>query len=150
MRGQDGGVDVHWAGESPKACKIDQTAVGLGANLWLFSLGTTAIAGYAAWHFRQHSVPVRRPSPAVHDIEETTRGAFSSNDEYALINKDLDEDDGDSGFSSHHGRSGSVTSYNTSYNTHPDNPIPSTRCSPSILDHKSSASECLVDTVHNN
>ncbi|KAG0640273.1 hypothetical protein HOY80DRAFT_1042243 [Tuber brumale] len=78
----------------------------------LFWPGTTAIAGY--------SVPVRRPSPAGHDIEEATKDAFSSNDEYALINKDLDEDDGDNRFSSHHGRSGSVTSYDA----HPGNPIP--------------------------
>ncbi|CUS06806.1 unnamed protein product [Tuber aestivum] len=68
-------------------------------------------------------LPIRRPSPAGHNIEETTKDAFSSNDECALINKDLDEHDGDSGFSSHHGRSGSVTSYDTSYDAHPDNPI---------------------------
>jgi len=68
-------------------------------------------------------LPIRRPSPAGHNIEETTKDAFSSNDEYALINKGLDEDDGDSRFSSYHGRSGSVTSHNTSYDAHPDNPI---------------------------
>ncbi|PUU75198.1 hypothetical protein B9Z19DRAFT_1067610 [Tuber borchii] len=67
--------------------------------------------------------PLRRSSLAGHNIEETTKDAFSSNDEYALINKNPDEDDGDSGFSSHLRRGGSVTSYDTSYDAHPDNPI---------------------------
>ncbi|KAG0126296.1 hypothetical protein HOY82DRAFT_672698, partial [Tuber indicum] len=79
-----------------------------------------AIAGYATWYFRQHSIPVQSLSPAGHDIEETTKDAFSSNDEYALISKDLGEDDSDNRFSSHHRRSGSVTSYDA----HPSNPIP--------------------------
>jgi len=102
-----------------KAPAVDLVAVGLGVILWLFWL-RAAIAGYAAWYFCQRSVPIRRPSLAGHDIEETTKDALSSNDEYALINKDLDEDDGDSRFSSHHGRSGSVASYDA----HPGNPIP--------------------------
>ncbi|CUS15688.1 unnamed protein product [Tuber aestivum] len=91
---------------------MDQAAVGPGAILWLFWPGTTAIAGY--------SIPVRRPSPAGHDIEETTKDAFSSNDKYALVNRDLGGDDGDRRFSSRHGRSGSVTSYDA----HHGNPIP--------------------------
>jgi hypothetical protein len=113
-------------GEDPKACKMNQAAVGLGVILWFFWLGTTGIAGYAAWYFRQHSVsPFEDLSPAGHDIEETTKDAFSSNDEYAPINRDRDEDDGDSRFSpSHHERSGSVTSYDTGYDAHPGNPVP--------------------------
>ncbi|KAG0138791.1 hypothetical protein HOY82DRAFT_595317 [Tuber indicum] len=57
-----------------------------------------------------------------HDIEETTKAAFSSNDEYALIHKDRGEGDGGTGFSSHHRRSGSLSS--TGYDAHPGNSIP--------------------------
>ncbi|KAG0633302.1 hypothetical protein HOY80DRAFT_1141522 [Tuber brumale] len=64
-----------------KAPIVDLVAVGLGVILWIFWLGATAVVGYAAWYFRQHSVSIRRPSPAGHDIEETTKNAFSSNDE---------------------------------------------------------------------
>jgi len=39
-------------GEDPKACKMNQAAVGLGEILWFFWFGTTAVAGYAAWYFR--------------------------------------------------------------------------------------------------
>ena len=128
-----------------KAPEVDLVAIGLSLILWytpplshptchsfpssvfssltwyrLFWLGTAAIAGYAAWYFHQHSVPIRRPSPAGHDIWETTKDAFGSKDGCVLINKDLDEHDGHSRFSSHRGSSGSVTSYDA----HPGNPIP--------------------------
>ncbi|KAG0640761.1 hypothetical protein HOY80DRAFT_957217, partial [Tuber brumale] len=87
-----------------KAPVVDLVAVGIHA----FWLGTITVAGYA---------------PGRHNIEETAKDAFSSNDECALINRDLDEDGGDNRFS-YHGRGGSVTSYDTSSDAHPDNPIP--------------------------
>ncbi|KAG0123169.1 hypothetical protein HOY82DRAFT_619578 [Tuber indicum] len=59
---------------------MDPAAFALPVTLGLFWPGTTSIAGYR--------VPVPRPSLAEHDIEETTEDTFSSNYEYALINKD--------------------------------------------------------------
>ncbi|KAG0636801.1 hypothetical protein HOY80DRAFT_975846 [Tuber brumale] len=120
-------VRVHVSGHfntASRGPKVESARSGFSSRLTrcdsvLFWL-RAAIAGSAAWYFRQRSVPIRRPSLAGHDLEETTKDALSSNDEYALINNDLDEDDGDSRFSSHHGRSGSVASYDA----HPGNPIP--------------------------
>lgn len=52
--------------------------------LWLT---TTGIAGWAAFYFSKNSVsPFEDLSTPSHDITETTKDAFSSNDEYALIN----------------------------------------------------------------
>jgi len=111
-------------GEAVKACNMNRTAVGLAVVLWFLWLATCGIAGYAAWYFRQHSCsPFDDFTPSAHEIEQTTKDAFSSNnDEYALINKDNDDDDRYSHRT--HGRSGSVTSYGESYDAHPGNPVP--------------------------
>lgn len=150
-------------GETEKACTMNKTAVGLGVIMWyvypaptilhalittntrtypltkshrFLWLGTTAIAGYAAWYFRQHSIsPFEDLTQPSHDIQETTKDAFSPNDEYALINKNRDIDDEEDGShydgamhggrpgstASHgHGRSGSVASYDA----HPGKQVP--------------------------
>ena len=52
--------------------------------LWL---ATTGIAGYAAWYYSKNSVsPFDDLVAPSHEIQETTKDAFSSNDEYAPIN----------------------------------------------------------------
>ncbi|KAI5790291.1 hypothetical protein EDC01DRAFT_121926 [Geopyxis carbonaria] len=112
---KQGGCAVFKAGtgEAEKACQMNKSAIGLGVFMWFLWLGTTAIAGYAAWYYSKHSVsPFEDLSTPSHDIQETTKDAFSSNDEYSLINKngqrthDYDEDDTDL----EHGRSASVAS----------------------------------------
>lgn len=129
-------------GEAEKACTMNKTAVGLGVIMWFLWLGTTAIAGYAAWYFRQHSCsPFEDLTDPSHDIQETTKDAFSSNDEYALINKNREEDEEDgqshrpisaydntshrpiSASNSSHNRTSSIGSYD-GYEAHPGNPVP--------------------------
>jgi len=114
-------------GEAVRACKMNRAAVGLGVILWFLWLGTTGIAGYAAWYFHLHSVsPYDDLTPSRQDIEETTKDAFSSTDEYALINKGREEreDEDDHSSHHHHGRNGSVASYDGGYDAHPGNPVP--------------------------
>lgn len=121
---------------------MNQTAVGLGVIMWYVPrphhayafhchhlnqipliplhrflwLGTTAIAGYAAFYFRAHSVSPFEdlPSPS-HDIQETTKDAFSSNDEYALIDKSRDIEEEHDDEMHHHPRSGSIASYDSAH-----------------------------------
>ena len=53
--------------------------------LWL---ATTGIAGYASWYYKQHTIsPFDDLATPSHEIQETTKDAFSSNDEYAPINR---------------------------------------------------------------
>lgn len=80
--------------------------------LWL---GTTAIAGYAAFYFRAHSVSPFEdlPNPS-NDIQETTKDAFS-NDEYALIDKSRDIEEEHDDEMHHHPRSGSIASYDSAH-----------------------------------
>lgn len=88
--------------------------------LWLTTLG---IASWAGWYFSKNSVsPFEDLSTPSHDITETTKDAFSSNDEYALINKnrdDYDEEDIESAPGGHY-RSQSVASSTYPQSTYSD------------------------------
>ncbi|KAF8537159.1 hypothetical protein BDD12DRAFT_888418 [Trichophaea hybrida] len=123
----EGGCAVFEAGtgENQKACEMYKSGVGLAVFMWFLWLATTGIAGYAAWYYKQNTIsPFDDLSTPSHEIQETTKDAFSSNDEYAPINRqgagheEYDEDD----IESHrgHGRSGSVISstYNSSAYSH--------------------------------
>lgn len=155
-----GGCAVFQAGtgETEKACKMNKSGIGLAVCMWyglpeaplqssailliilllrLLWLATTGIAGYAAWYFKQHTISpfddYRSPS---HEIQETTKAAFSSNDDYAPLNRstahhqqeDFDEYDTEASQPAHE-RSGSVASstYNSSYSygeaAHPGRPL---------------------------
>lgn len=81
--------------------------------LWL---ATTAIAGYAAFYFRAHSVsPFEDLTVTSHEIQETTKDAFSSNDEYALIAKSRDVEEEHDDDVHHHPRAGSIASYDSAH-----------------------------------
>jgi hypothetical protein len=100
-----------------------------------FWLATAGIAGYAAWYYSKHSIsPFEDFSTPSNEIQETTKDAFSSNDEYAPINRsahpheDYDEEDIES--RARHGRSPSAASsaYNSTYSrgedpAHPGTPL---------------------------
>lgn len=132
-----GGCAVFHAGtgETEKTCKMNQSAVGLGVIMWFFWLATAGIAGYAAWYYSKHSIsPFEDFSTPSNEIQETTKDAFSSNDEYAPINRsahpheDYDEEDIES--RARHGRSPSAASsaYNSTYSrgedpAHPGTPL---------------------------
>ncbi|KAA8893718.1 hypothetical protein FN846DRAFT_895739 [Sphaerosporella brunnea] len=128
---QQGGCAVFKAGtgETEKACTLNKSAVGLSVFMWFLWLATTGIAGYAAWYFKQHTIsPFDDYSSPSTEIQETTKDAFSSNDEYAPINRsvtsheDYDEYDVESRPS--HGRSASVASstYHSSAYSYGDQP----------------------------
>jgi len=134
-----GGCAVFQAGtgETEKACKMNKSGIGLAVCMWFMWLATTGIAGYAAWYFKQHTISpfddYRSPS---HEIQETTKAAFSSNDDYAPLNRstahhqqeDFDDYDTEASRPAHE-RSGSVASstYNSSYSygeaAHPGRPL---------------------------
>jgi hypothetical protein len=138
---KEGGCAVFEAGtgETEKACKMNKSSIGLAVFMWyerLFLwahlhvlirqsrflwLTTCAIAGYAAWYYKMYTCsPFDDVSSPSHEIQETTKDAFSSNDEYAPINRtnaspsheDYDEYDVESHPS--HARTGSVGSSNYS------------------------------------
>lgn len=108
-------------GETEKACTLNTATVGLSAFMWILWLTTAGIAGYGSWYYKQHTVsPFEDLSTPSHEIQETTKDAFSSGDEYAPINRrtgahdDYEEDDLEShAYGDNHGRSASVVS--TSY-----------------------------------
>jgi len=116
-------------GEAPKACTLNHDLVGLGVIMWFSWIATTAIAGYAGFYFSQHSVsPFEDLTSPSHDIQETTKDAFSSNDEYAPINRHdqpEDEEDRSSAYTQEHERSASVASshYDQYGDAHPGRPV---------------------------
>jgi len=155
---QAGGCAVFKAGtgETEKACKMNKSGIGLAVFMWyellrLWSspflliglpnrfmwLASTGIAGYAAWYFKQHTIsPFDDYTSPSHEIQETTKDAFSSHDDYAPLTRNTPhhqqedyEDDTEASRASH-GRSGSVASstYNNSAysygeTAHPGRPV---------------------------
>ncbi|KAI5854712.1 hypothetical protein BZA05DRAFT_248037 [Tricharina praecox] len=134
-----GGCAVFQAGtgETEKACTLNKSSIILGVFMWFVWLATTGIAGYAAWYFKQHTIsPFDDYKSPSHEIQEATQAAFSSNDDYAPLNRttphqqeDFDEYDTEASRPPTHGRSGSVASstYNSTYSygeaAHPGRPL---------------------------
>ncbi|TGZ77882.1 hypothetical protein EX30DRAFT_398276 [Ascodesmis nigricans] len=103
-------------GETEKACSLNKSGVGLGVFMWFLWLTTLGIASWAAWYFSRNSVsPFEDLSTPSHDITETTKDAFSSNDEYALINKNRHDDYDDDLEGSHVGHYRTQSAASTSY-----------------------------------
>ncbi|KAL7267733.1 hypothetical protein RUND412_009667 [Rhizina undulata] len=132
-------VFFNGTGQDPKACTMNQAASGLGAIMWLFWLATFGIALWSAIFFSKNRVsPFEDLTEPSNEIQETTKDAFSSSDEYALINKHDQDDDVESAHqsahsehsihSSPHMRTPSVSSYEGSYDqpygdAHPGRPV---------------------------
>jgi len=116
-------------GETAKACKLNKSAVGLGVFMWFLWLATTGIAGYAAWYYSKNSVsPFDDLVAPSHEIQETTKDAFSSNDEYAPINSRVarsEYEEEETEVSYDHERSHSVASsaYSSYDQAHPGRPL---------------------------
>lgn len=128
-----GGCAVFKAGtgETEKACTLNKSAVGCGVFMWFLWIATALIAGYAAFYFSKHSVsPFEDLTTPSHEIQETTKDAFSGNDEYAPINRhnrhdDYDDDDLESRARSQSAASSHYNSSTYSYgeNAHPGRPV---------------------------
>ena len=82
---------------------------------------TGGIAAWAAWYYRQHMLSPFDDAGAgtALDIQETTKDAFSSSDEYAPINRPADYDDDDLESRTHFGHGRSASAASSTYNSNP-------------------------------